>query len=206
MVVSIYMHELSNEELQQRVKELEEKVHELEHGINHDKLTSLKTRGYFEEKSKAFLDNTQKIKKDARREWMGFKDVSFLFLDIDHFKNINDTYGHSVGDEVLKTVADTLKKDLRVGDIVARWGGEEFIAILLGANEEQAKMKAEQIRAEVEKIVFEKPEDLKVTISIGVSEFEDGKTFEDLVKHADEALYRAKESGRNCVVTYSELK
>lgn len=200
------MHELSNEELQKRVKELEEKVHELEHGINHDKLTSLKTRGYFEEKSKAFLDNTQKIKKDGRREWMGFKDISFLFLDIDHFKNINDTYGHDVGDEVLKTVADTLKKDLRVGDIVARWGGEEFIAILLGANEEQAKMKAEQIRAEVEKIVFEKPDGLKITISIGVSEFEDGKTFEDLVKHADEALYASKQNGRNRVTTYSEIK
>lgn len=200
------MHELSNDELQKRVKELEEKVHELEHGINHDKLTSLKTRGYFEEKSKAFLDNTQKIKKDGRREWMGFNDISFLFLDIDHFKNINDTYGHDVGDEVLKTVANTLKKDLRVGDIVARWGGEEFIAILLGANEEQAKMKAEQIRAEVEKIVFEKPEGLKITISIGVSEFEDGKTFEDLVKHADEALYASKQNGRNRVTTYSEIK
>ncbi len=200
------MHELSNEELQKKVKELEEKVHELEHGINHDKLTSLKTRGYFEEKSKAFLDNTQKIKENHRREWAGFKDISFLFLDIDHFKSINDTYGHDVGDEVLKTVADTLKKDLRVGDIVARWGGEEFIAILLGANEEQAKMKAEQIRAEVEKIVFEKPEGLKVTISIGVSEFEDGKTFEDLVKHADEALYASKQNGRNKVTTYSEIK
>lgn len=200
------MHELSNEELQKKVKELEEKVHELEYGINHDKLTSLKTRGYFEEKSKAFLDNTQKIKENHRREWAGFKDISFLFLDIDHFKSINDTYGHDVGDEVLKTVADTLKKDLRVGDIVARWGGEEFIAILLGANEEQAKMKAEQIRAEVEKIVFEKPEGLKVTISIGVSEFEDGKTFEDLVKHADEALYASKQNGRNKVTTYSEIK
>ncbi len=200
------MHELSNEELQKRVKELEEKVHELEHGINHDKLTSLKTRGYFEEKSKAFLDTTQKIKDNNRREWAGFKDISFLFLDIDHFKNINDTYGHDIGDEVLKTVADTLKKDLRVGDIVARWGGEEFIAILLGANEEQAKMKAEQIRGEVEKIVFEKPEGLKITISIGVSEFEDGKTFEDLVKHADEALYASKQNGRNRVTTYSEIK
>lgn len=199
------MNELSRLELIQRIKELEQKVRELEHRLVHDKLTSLKTRGYFEEKSKVFLDNSEKIKKDNRREWSGFKDISFLFLDVDHFKKINDTHGHDVGDEVLKKVADTLKKDLRVGDIVARWGGEEFVAILLGANEEQAKMKAEQIRGEVEKIVFENPEGLKVTISIGVSEFESGKTFEDLVKHADEALYRAKETGRNRVVTYSEL-
>ncbi len=200
------MHELTHEELQKKVKELEEKVHSLEHGINHDKLTNLKTRVFFEEKSKAFLDNTEKIKKDGRREWMGFKDISFLFFDIDHFKNINDTYGHATGDVVLQKVAETLKKDLRVGDIVARWGGEEFVAILLGANEEQAKKKAEKIRREIEDLVFEEPNGLKITLSIGVAEFEEGKTFEDMVKHSDEALYKAKETGRNKVVIYSEIK
>ncbi len=197
---------LSNDELIEKIKELENKVRELEHGLSHDKLTKLKNRGYFEEKSKDYIESTEKIKNENRREWTGFKDISFLFFDIDHFKKINDTYGHATGDLVLKTVADTLKKDLRVGDIIARWGGEEFIAILLGANEEQAKMKAEQIREEVEKIVFDEPQDLKVTISIGVSEFEDGKTFEDLVNHADEALYSAKNSGRNKVIRYSEIK
>ncbi len=197
---------LSNDELIEKIKELENKVRELEHGLSHDKLTKLKNRGYFEEKSKGYIESTEKIKNENRREWTGFKDISFLFFDIDHFKKINDTYGHATGDLVLKTVADTLKKDLRVGDIIARWGGEEFIAILLGANEEQAKMKAEQIREEVEKIVFDEPQDLKVTISIGVSEFEDGKTFEDLVNHADEALYSAKNSGRNKVIRYSEIK
>ena len=197
---------LSNEELIDRIKELEEKVHELEHSLVHDKLTMLKTRGYFEEKSKAHLESTEKIKTERRHEWSGFNDISFLFFDIDHFKNINDTYGHATGDSVLQKVAETLKKDLRVGDIVARWGGEEFVAILLGANEEQAKNKAEQIRGEVEQMTFENPAELKITISIGVAEFEEGKSFEDMVSHADEALYSAKETGRNKTVVYSEIK
>lgn len=197
---------LSHEELINTIKELEGKVHDLEDRLNHDKLTSLKNRGYFEEKSKKYLDNTEKIKADGRRGWMGFSDISFLFFDIDHFKKINDTYGHNVGDEVLKQVADTLKKNLRLGDIVARWGGEEFVAILLGAHENEAKKKADEIRQKVEVMTFENPKDLKITISIGVAEFEQGRSFEDLVKHADEALYASKQNGRNRVTTYSEIK
>ncbi len=199
------MDKLTNKELIIKINELEEKVHELEKNLIHDKLTSLKNRAFFEEKSKAYLNNTSKIKENKRRQWSGFHDICFLFFDIDHFKKINDTYGHDVGDKVLKVVADTLKKDLRVGDIIARWGGEEFVAILLGANEEQAKKKAEEIRLEVEKIVFDEPEDLKVTISIGLSEFNGDFSFEELIKNADRALYSAKQTGRNKVVAYSEL-
>lgn len=198
--------DLSKEALIQRISELEKKVILLETSNNHDKLTSLKTRGYFEEKSKVFLKNTEKIKKDGRREWTGFKDISFLFFDIDHFKKINDTYGHAVGDIVLQKVAEILRKNLRVGDIVARWGGEEFVAILLGSHEKESEVKAEELRKKVEHLVLDDPKELKITISIGVAEFEEGKTFEDMVKHADEALYRAKETGRNKVVTYSEIK
>jgi diguanylate cyclase (GGDEF)-like protein len=197
---------ISHEKLVKTIKELEGKVHVLEDRLNHDKLTSLKNRGYFEEKSKAFLVNTEKIKQDNRRQWTGFNDISFLFFDIDHFKKINDTYGHDIGDEVLKKVADLLKSSLRVGDIVARWGGEEFVAILFGAKEKDAKTKAEEIRKKVEEMSFDNPADLKITMSIGVAEFEIGKNFEDMVKHSDEALYKAKETGRNKVVVYSELK
>jgi len=199
------MEELTNKELLSRINELEEKVHKLERDLVHDKLTSLKNRAFFEEKSKAYLNNIHKTKENKRRDWMGFYDICFLFFDIDYFKNINDTYGHDVGDKVLKVVAETLKKDLRLGDIVARWGGEEFVGILLGANEEQAKIKAEEIRAEVESLTFDEPSDLKVTISIGLSEFKGDLTFEELIKHADKALYRAKQTGRNRTVAYSEL-
>lgn len=201
----MHYSDLNREELVDRINELETKIHDLEHSVNHDKLTSLKTRTYFEEKSKTYLDSTQKIKQDNRRAWSGFKDVSFLLFDIDHFKKINDTFGHATGDVVLQNVAEVLRENLRVGDIVARWGGEEFVAILLGAHEKEAKNKAEEIRKKVEAMTFEDPKDLKVTISIGIAEFEEGKSFEDMVNHADEALYKAKNSGRNCVITYSEL-
>ena len=200
------MHNLSKEKLISKIKELEQKVHDLENDLSHDKLTSLKNRAFFENKSKAYLESASKIREYSRRDWMGFHDICFMFFDIDHFKKINDTYGHGVGDMVLTTVSNVLKKDLRVGDIVARWGGEEFVAVLLGANEEQARLKAEQIRKEVEDIVFDDYKDLKVTISIGISEFNGDFSFEELIENADKALYIAKETGRNKIVTFSEVK
>lgn len=199
------MEEITQEELLKRIAELEQKIHDMENDLIHDKLTSLKTRRYFEEKSKDYLSHTKKIKRGERREWTGFKDVSFLFFDIDHFKRINDTYGHDVGDKVLKRVASVLKESLRIGDIVARWGGEEFIAVLLGSHEKESRVKAEEIRKKVEEMTFDDPKDLKITVSIGVAEFQENISFEDLVKHADKALYKAKETGRNKVVAFSDL-
>jgi diguanylate cyclase (GGDEF)-like protein len=125
------MHNISNKELLEKIAELESKVHSLENELIHDKLTSAKTRGYFEEKSKEYLDFAGKVRGGKRRDWAGFRDISFLFFDIDHFKKINDTYGHDVGDKVLKEFASVVKNSLRVGDIFARWGGEEFVVILL---------------------------------------------------------------------------
>ena len=200
------MQDFSQEALISKIKELEQKVQELEKDLSHDKLTSLKNRAFFEDKSKAYLDTASKMVGHKRRDWLGFYDICFLFFDIDHFKKINDTYGHDVGDKVLITVAEVLKKDLRLGDIVARWGGEEFVAILLGAKEEQARKKAEKIREEVEKIVFDEYKDLKITISVGLSEFNKEFSFEELIRHADQALYVAKETGRNKVISYSEIK
>lgn len=191
--------------LLERIAELEQKVHDLETDLVHDKLTSLKTRSYFEEKSKGFLNHAEKIKRGKRRDWIGFKDICFLFFDIDYFKKINDTYGHDVGDMVLKKVAETIKKSLRAGDIVARWGGEEFIAILLGSHEKESKVKAEEIRKNVQEVTFDDIEDLKISVSIGVAEFKKSISFENLVKNADRALYKAKETGRNKVVAFSEL-
>lgn len=195
-----------SEELLQKISELEEKIHSLEKELVHDKLTQVKTRDYFEKESKTHLDNLAEIHKGKRREWVGFKDISFLFFDIDYFKKVNDTYGHAVGDEVLKEVAQTLRSSLRSEDIVARWGGEEFVAVLLGAKEKESKIKAEEIRKKVEAMNFADPKDLKVSVSIGVAGFEEGISFEDLVKRADKALYKAKETGRNKVVAYSEVE
>jgi diguanylate cyclase (GGDEF)-like protein len=199
------MHNISNKELLEKIAELESKVHSLENELIHDKLTSAKTRGYFEEKSKEYLDFAGKVRDGKRRDWAGFRDISFLFFDIDHFKKINDTYGHDVGDKVLKEFASVVKNSLRVGDIFARWGGEEFVVILLGSNEMDSKVKADEIRKKVEDMTFDNPSELKITVSIGVAEFDGDIAFENLIKNADNALYKAKDTGRNKVVVFSEI-
>lgn len=199
------MHNISNKELLEKIAELESKVHSLENELIHDKLTSAKTRGYFEEKSKEYLDFAGKVRDGKRRDWAGFRDISFLFFDIDHFKKINDTYGHDVGDKVLKEFASVVKNSLRVGDIFARWGGEEFVVILLGSNEMDSKVKADEIRKKVEDMTFDNPSELKITVSIGVAEFDGDIAFENLIKNADNALYKAKNTGRNKVVVFSEI-
>jgi len=129
--------------------------------------------------------------------------MSLLLIDIDNFKNVNDTYGHNAGDKVLVQVAHTLLKTLRNIDIVARWGGEEFIVLLPTANLDNAKKIAEEIRSQVEKLEIDSVE--RVTISLGVSLVEEGSEMEDIINCADKALYLAKKSGRNCVKTQEDI-
>ena len=132
--------------------------------------------------------------------------------DIDFFKKVNDTYGHAVGDCVLKNVAKTIKKELREEDIASRYGGEEFIFLLPHTNIEEARIVAERLRKAIEKkkiniedYNIENTKEISVTISIGVSEFNKAdKMPEILYKKADEALYQAKDGGRNRVVVYKE--
>jgi len=199
-------NDISKEELIEKVKALELEVHSLEKDLIHDSLTALKTRAFFEEEAKVYLDSILNSKEGKRKEWFGFKNLSFIFLDIDHFKKINDTYGHAVGDTVLKEVAQTIQKGLRQGDTASRWGGEEMVVLLLGANESDAVRKAEDIRRSVEALVFESNPELKVTISSGVASAEAGISLDELVKRADKALYKAKESGRNKVVAFLQLQ
>ena len=145
------------------------------------------------------MDLINNLSAGKRRQWFGFKNISFLFIDIDHFKKVNDTYGHDVGDLVLKKVAQTVMQSVRVGDTVARWGGEEIVASLLGANLEDSRIKAEEIRSNVEALRFPEAPDLQVTVSIGIVSSEIASNFEELIKRADEALYVSKETGRNKV-------
>ena len=198
--------EHKKEELLKRIEYLESQVHELEKDLIHDGLTGLKTRAFFEEEASIYLDAIANVNAGKRRQWFGFKNLSFLFFDIDFFKKINDSHGHQVGDIVLRAVADTISENLRQGDTAARWGGEEMVAVLLGANEEDAKKKAEEVRKHIAGLSFNAAPDLSVSVSIGVASASGGIQCEHLVKQADEALYKAKESGRNCVVAYSELK
>ncbi|OQW46876.1 MAG: hypothetical protein A4S09_02920 [Proteobacteria bacterium SG_bin7] len=133
--------------------------------------------------------------------------LSLLVIDIDFFKKFNDTYGHLVGDFVLGNVAKTLKSVFRVCDVVARFGGEEFVVFCPETTKEQAKIAAERARSAVEKMVLEisPGKTANVTISIGVSTLGlDGETVSDLTKSADEALYIAKKNGRNRTEVYSK--
>jgi diguanylate cyclase (GGDEF)-like protein len=122
---------------------------------------------------------------------------SLIMFDIDHFKAVNDTYGHDVGDYVLKTTVDIIKKDIRRTDVFVRYGGEEFIIMLPEIAIEGAKLCAENTRATIEQNNFDKVK--KITISVGVTMFKENDTINSITKRVDEALYRAKDNGRNRV-------
>ncbi len=158
-----------------------------------DPLTGLFNRGYLNRMLKA------EIKKLSRREeWL-----SCIMIDIDHFKDINDTYGHIAGDFVLKELAEIMKKQSRESDIVTRYGGEEFLLLLPQTDPEGAVILAEKIRTATEKKQFQTG-NLTISVSIscgvhGIRNFMEGR---NLIQYADEALYRAKETGRNRTICY----
>ncbi len=123
-----------------------------------------------------------------------------LVLDIDHFKKFNDNYGHKAGDRVLKSVAASVQDSLRASDLVFRYGGEEFVVVLSGIQEDNALKLAEKIRKDVEKEYFvDKDQKLKVTISLGVACVKEGESEIELFERADKAMYVAKSKGRNRV-------
>lgn len=167
-----------------------------------DALTGYNNRHQFEKR----LKETTAIAKRQNQS------LCCIMSDIDFFKKVNDTYGHSVGDCVLRTVAKTIKKELREEDIASRYGGEEFVFLLPHTNIEEAQIVAQRLRKAIEKkkinieeYKIENTKEISVTISIGVSKFnKTDKTPEALYKKADTALYKAKESGRNRVVVFEE--
>ena len=127
---------------------------------------------------------------------------SVILIDVDHFKSVNDTHGHLVGDEVLKSIAAILKSSVRTTDILGRWGGEEFMIVCEETNIEGSYSLAENIRKEIEKYNFDRVG--KKTISLGIAEIEDAISVDELIKRADDSLYYAKANGRNRSVKYSE--
>lgn len=124
--------------------------------------------------------------------------LSIIFLDIDNFKKVNDTFGHEVGDTVLVVLSKLLTSAIRRGDFVARWGGEEFIIALQATRKIEAGALAEKIRKKVQEHKFEKAG--QITISLGVTQFINGENKKSMIRRVDEALYDAKDSGRNKVV------
>lgn len=135
---------------------------------------------------------------ESFRNWKySKKPLSLLLLDVDYFKKINDTNGHSVGDEVLRELTALVNKNIRIDDKFARWGGEEFILVCSNTELTQALELAEKIRTMIDRGIFAGT--VKVSVSIGVAQIRDGESLEDLFNRTDRALYLAKENGRNQV-------
>jgi len=152
-----------------------------------DPLTGAYNRRYTEQRLKEELER-------AKRFGTVFSVVMF---DLDHFKRVNDEFGHNIGDDVLKRVTGVVKGRLRQIDTLGRWGGEEFLIILPGTVLENAIFLAEELRNRIEQEHI--PEVGRCTASFGVAAFIDGESYKGLVKRADDALYKAKAEGRNCV-------
>lgn len=161
----------------------------------HDDLTGLVNRRHMVD-----LMETQ-----FKRRTRTGTEVCIALLDLDHFKQINDTHGHGVGDEVLRTFALALKTSMRGSDIAARWGGEEFMVLFDDANIETARLSLERARIDVARLpISASVPALRITFSCGLTESLPGETLEHTVDRADQALYAAKAAGRNRVVTRSQ--
>ncbi|MCD4689406.1 MAG: GGDEF domain-containing protein [Desulfuromonadaceae bacterium] len=157
-----------------------------------DSLTGLANRNYFEREIEGHLQ------EQARYGWP----FGLLFVDIDNFKQVNDNYGHEVGDRVLQMVARNLKHICRPFDVFARWGGEEFIGLVRNIQGPEMKVIAERLRMLIENSQLQQGDGfVGVTVSVGATLARVGDTLSDLVNRADELMYRSKSKGKNCVTT-----
>ncbi len=179
------------ESLEEKVQKLEKELNETKRDSIRDHLTGLLTRGAYE-------DSIRKVESYFQRNNTQY---AIVFFDLDHFKNINDTYGHQAGDVILSTFAKILKKNTRENDILGRYGGEEFIAII------HFNLKRELLKYlnRIKSIIYEntfiyKNEKIKVTFSAGVSIRNNHENYENTLQKADFLLYEAKETGRDKII------
>lgn len=180
--------EQKNRELEQKNRELQQKVEEIERMSNIDLLTGVANRKKFE----------QELRNEKSRSDRYGHALSLAMFDIDHFKNINDTHGHEVGDRVLKSLASFVGENVREIDFFGRWGGEEFVLIFPDVALEGAVGCAEKLRRLIADQEFQPG--LRITCSFGVTEYLPGEDVDRLFSRIDNALYSAKNSGRNHVV------
>lgn len=132
--------------------------------------------------------------------------LGVLFVDVDHFKAVNDSFGHSTGDAVLRMVGQTLANGLRRGDVAVRWGGDEFLALLPGANDSGLAAAAERVRVLVENSWIQLGgAQARVTVSVGATRARDAESPDDVVERADRLMYESKQAGRDCVTTDAGL-
>jgi len=162
---------------------------EISHLASSDSLTGIANR-------RAFITILERDIERARRNG---PTPSIIMWDLDHFKRVNDTSGHGVGDEVLREVTGLVKRNIRAGDVLARWGGEEFMVLIAEADIAVAKSIAEKLRLAIAGYRFDQAGE--VTASFGVTTFRSDENMNSFLKRADDALYVAKENGRNRVET-----
>jgi diguanylate cyclase (GGDEF)-like protein len=163
---------------------------------NADKVTGIFNRQYFDRIAAEEFDKAQAAKRH----------LSILFVDLDHFKDINDNYGHQTGDDVLRAVAWLIQKACRNTDIVARYGGEEIVVVLPSTIAGDAVKIGEEIREIVAKQTEERL-GITITVSVGVASYpEDGVSLKSILEKADQALYQAKQTGRNRVCMYNDQR
>lgn len=174
--------------------EVEKRTKELEHIAITDGLTQLYNRAKMDRE----LQKLDEINKRYGRVF------SVIMIDIDYFKSVNDTFGHQVGDLVLKQFASILESNIRNTDFIGRWGGEEFLIVCPETSEKNAVKLASNLRKEIEETSFGQVG--HKTMSVGVAEIKDGLDLDDIVNNADKALYFAKENGRNKVVAFSDIE
>ncbi len=173
-------------------REAEEKLEQLSRT---DPLTGLSNR----------RDMIEKINLEIKRVCRSNEVFSFILIDIDYFKQVNDTYGHDAGDAILWGVSNLLRNEARETDTISRWGGEEFLILLPNSDTDGAIATAEKFRECVQNKEFLYDEQrIKITLTLGVSTWQNGLTYEQLLIMADSALYQGKKFGRNRVVKFAE--
>jgi len=191
--LGIMVYDVTNTAVNKR--ELEKANRELERLSRTDGLTKLNNRAYWED---CLQNEYLRCKRTGR-------DTSVVMFDIDHFKKVNDTYGHQAGDEVIRVVSRTLMETIRTTDIAGRYGGEEFGILLIETNRKDSMIVAERLREKIENTtVIHDNVEIKFTISLGIAEFDpEAKNHTQWLEMADKALYVSKESGRNTSTIYS---
>jgi diguanylate cyclase (GGDEF)-like protein len=180
-----------NQELEKKNSLITEQAKKLEQLATKDHLTGLSNRRDFQDKTNR---EVERVKRNQ-------KPFAMIMIDIDHFKQVNDTHGHDFGDKVLAAVGHGLEKMLRAQDIVARWGGEEFIALLPETDADGAQHVAEKIRKEIAAGRHHLEDiSISITVTMGIAMFDGFGSLEDCIKKADHALYVGKKEGRNRVI------
>jgi len=186
-----------DEQIKHLEAQLEKQRDYFEKKIGIDSLTGANSRFSFERELVRSLKIIRGEITERRANLESLKEISLIFIDLDNFKQVNDSFGHQEGDKVLKETAQLMKSSLRETDMLARYGGDEFVALLLNTNQEQAMAAANKLRVGIENDI--KLKELKVTASFSVISSEISTDADTLYKLADEALYKAKRNGKNCV-------